>query len=217
MDFGGARMPGGGGQERDSRPCRKRTKRAARPEPRKTRRLRRMRRRTARRIVAAAILFGVPVGAAATTDGRSGSAPLVVEVRVFEIRRLNSDFSPIEDLSFLVDTDGSSVQVSEWLATLARRVPDAYFAQLLTFGPTPAESEAEWQITRRDPRRAIRLRMDFSRPEPHLPESGAPEPRFRLDFDLLRMGTAAQRDPGGRSGRGGHDPDGERPRLRNCR
>ena len=152
-----------------------------------------MRRRTARRIVAAAILFGVPAGAAATTDGQSGSAPLAVEVRVFEIRRLNSDFSPIEDLAFLVDSDGAAVQVSEWLATLARRVPDAYFAQLLTFGPTPAESEAEWRITRRDPRRAIRLRMDFSRPEPHLPESGAPEPRFRLDFDLLRMGTAAQR------------------------
>ncbi len=131
---------------------------------------------------------GIPAVAAESED-----APLVVEVRVFEIRRLNSDFSPIEDLSFLVDSDGTAVQVSEWLATLARRVPDAYFAQLLTLGPTPAESEAQWQITRRDPRRAIRLHMGFPRAEPAAPESGESKARFRLDFDLLRMGTTAQR------------------------
>ncbi len=152
-----------------------------------------MKRRATRWVLAAAMPFGLPAGGAANTDERSDSAPLVAEVRVFEIRRLNSDFSPIEDLSFLVDSDGTAVQVSEWLATLARRVPDAYFAQLLTFGPTPAESEMQWQITRRDARRAIRLRMGFSRPEPAAPGSGALKPRFQLDFDLLRMGTAAQR------------------------
>ncbi|MDE2659493.1 MAG: hypothetical protein OXI45_04720 [Acidobacteriota bacterium] len=148
--------------------------------------------RATRRVLAAAMMFGVPAGAV-HPDDRSDSGPLVVEVRVFEIRRLNSDFSPVEDLSFLVDTDGTSVQVSEWLATLARRVPDAYFAQLLTLGPTAAESEAQWQITRRDARRAIRLRMGFARPEPPAPESGESKRRFRLDFDLLRMGTTAQR------------------------
>lgn len=144
--------------------------------------------------LAAGLLFaGFPAVAA---DGED--APLVVEVRVFEVRRLNSDFSPIEDLSFLVNTDGSSVQVSEWLATLARRIPDAYFAQLLTLGPAPAESEASWTVRREDGRRAVRMRF---RPaagdaraaaQPDLPETARPESRFRLGFDLLRGGTAAQ-------------------------
>ena len=140
------------------------------------------------------LLGGSPAAAADDED-----APLIVEVRVFEVRRLNSDFSPIEDLSFLVNTDGSSVQVSEWLATLARRIPDAYFAQLLTLGPAPAGSEASWTVRRRDGRRAVRVRF---RPASDAPPSAGeqadalgtvrPESRFRLDFNLLRGGTAAQ-------------------------
>lgn len=145
--------------------------------------------------LAAGLLFaGFPAVAA-----DNGDAPLVVEVRVFEVRRLNSDFSPIEDLSFLVNTDGSSVQVSEWLATLARRIPDAYFAQLLTLGPAPAGSEASWTVRRRDGRRAVRARFRPVPDEPpsageraDAPETGRPESRFRLDFDLLRGGASAQ-------------------------
>ena len=122
---------------------------------------------------------------------RGGEAALVVEVRVFEIRRLNSDFSPIENLSFGVDTDGANVQVSAWLATLARRIPDAYFAQLLTLGPAPAGSEASWELRREDRRRAIRVRVYPAPPgAPDPPE--AEGPRYWLDFDLLRPGGAAQ-------------------------
>ena len=158
--------------------------------------------RRASGLVFAALAFAAAAGtAAAAPDGREDAGPLVVEVRVFEIRRLNSDFSPIEDLSFGVDSDGTSVQVSEWLATLARRIPDAYFAQLLTFGPAPAAAEAKWEIRRQDGRRAIRMRV---RPAPadapasgpvsgvDPPEANGPPGRFRLDFDLLRTGTAAQ-------------------------
>ena len=158
--------------------------------------------RRASGLVFAALAFAAAAGtAAAALDGREDAGPLVVEVRVFEIRRLNSDFSPIEDLSFGVDSDGTSVQVSEWLATLARRIPDAYFAQLLTFGPAPAAAEAKWEIRRQDGRRAIRMRV---RPAPadapasgpvsgrDPPEANGPPGRFRLDFDLLRTGTAAQ-------------------------
>lgn len=144
-------------------------------------------------LAAGLLLAGFPAVAA-----HSEEAPLVVEVRVFEVRRLNSDFSPIEDLSFRVDTDGSSVQVSEWLATLARRIPDAYFAQLLTLGPAPAESEASWIVRRGDGRRAIRMRFRPAPEEPpaagaqpDVPETARPESRFRLNFDLLRSGTAA--------------------------
>ena len=158
--------------------------------------------RRANGLVFAALAFAVAAGTvAAAPDGREDAGPLVVEVRVFEIRRLNSDFSPIEDLSFGVDSDGTSVQVSEWLATLARRIPDAYFAQLLTFGPAPAAAEAKWEIRRQGGRRAIRMRV---RPAPadapasgpvsggNPPETNGPLGRFRLDFDLLRTGTAAQ-------------------------
>ena len=158
--------------------------------------------RRASGLVFAALAFAAAAGtAAAAPDGREDAGPLVVEVRVFEIRRLNSDFSPIEDLSFRVDSDGASVQVSEWLATLARRVPDAYFAQLLTLGPAPAAAEATWEIRRQDGRRAIRMRV---RPAPadapasssvsgrDTPEANQPPPRFWLDFDLLRTGSAAQ-------------------------
>ncbi len=153
-------------------------------------------RRSAGRLFLVAGLLGAGVPAVAA-DGED--APLIVEVRVFEVRRLNSDFSPIEDLSFLVNTDGTSVQVSEWLATLARRIPDAYFAQLLTLGPAPAGSEASWQVRRRDGRRAVRVRFRPAADEarsagapPDTPETAPPEPRFRVDFDLLRGGTAAQ-------------------------
>ena len=147
----------------------------------------------------AALLVAGPAGADAGVPDQQGDwGPLVVEVRVFEIRRLNSDFSPVEDLSFLVNSDGTSVQVSEWLATLARRIPDAYFAQLLTLGPAPAAPEARWEIGRRDGRRALRIRVRPAREEapadPPGSASGAGQPadRFRLDFDLLRGDTAAQ-------------------------
>lgn len=138
----------------------------------------------------AALMFGAAVGTAGA-DERPDSGALVVEVRVFEIRRLNSDFSPIEQLSFLVDTDGANVQVSEWLATLARRIPDAYFAQLLTLGPAPATSEARWELRRADGRRGIRVRVYPPPPGTPAPQQ-AEEPRFRLDLDLLRPSGTAQ-------------------------
>ena len=161
-----------------------------------------MKRCAAGLVAVAGLLSGTPLGAAGNKPAdQPETAPLVVEVRVFEIRRLNSDFSPVEDLSFLVDTDGTSVQVSEWLATLARRIPDAYFAQLLTLGPAPAVSEAIWEIRRGDGRRGIRMRVrPIPRETPPLsspsgsPAAGdAPPPdRFRLDFGLLRGDTPAK-------------------------
>ncbi len=151
-----------------------------------------------RLLAGAALLLGTTAGTLAAAAGRGETRPLAVEVRVFEVRRVNSDFSPVEDLSFLVNSDGTAVQVSEWLATLARRIPDSYFAQLLTLGPAPVTPEAQWAIRRQDGRRGIRLRV---RPAPEeapttqpTPDAGAaePAPRFRLDFDLLRSETPVQ-------------------------
>ncbi len=72
------------------------------------------------------------LGAALPAD----AAP-TADVRIFEVRRANSDFSPMENLSFRIRTDGRGVRLEHWLATLARRVPGAYLAQLATlrFGP----------------------------------------------------------------------------------
>ena len=105
-----------------------------------------------RRAAVFALAAGIPaIGAA---PGTAATDPgLVAEVRVFEIRRLNSDFSPLEGLSLPLDSDGVEVPASHWLATLARRIPDAYFAQLLTFGPLGAAvGETPEAILRRDGR-----------------------------------------------------------------
>jgi hypothetical protein len=159
-----------------------------------------MKRRAVGAAATAAFLAAAPPGAAAgKPGGQPETGPLAVEVRVFEVRRLNSDFSPLEDLSFRIDSDGTSVQVSEWLATLARRIPDAYFAQLLTLGPAPADSEARWEVRRRGGRRTVRTRVrpagndDRATAAPGT-EGGAPRaaPGFALEFDLLRSGTPAQ-------------------------
>lgn len=112
------------------------------------------------------------------------AAELVPVVRVFEIRRLNSDFSPLDGLSFRVDSDGAGVRVSDWLATLARRIPDAYFAQLLTLTPAEAAPGAGWEQTLRRGPRAIRVRV--------APTPAGPDQRFRVDFTLLRRAEPAQ-------------------------
>ena len=147
----------------------------------------------------------------------------MVEVRVFEIRRLNSDFSPIEDLSFGVDSDATSVQVSEWLATLARRIPDAYFAQLLTFGPAPAAAEAKWEIRRQDGRRAIRMRVRPAAADARAsgPVSGSGHTGGERTARALPAGLRSpphrNRGPGNQAAgadRAGNDPDRQRPQLR---
>ncbi|HEY7698411.1 MAG TPA: hypothetical protein VIE88_08335, partial [Vicinamibacteria bacterium] len=70
--------------------------------------------------------LGVPAAAAA------GDIPgnLVVDVRLFEARSASADFRMMETLSFFVNTDGSGVSEPQWLATIARQVPEAFLATL---------------------------------------------------------------------------------------
>ena len=133
---------------------------------------------------AAALPFGASARASAGREDRA----LVADLRVFEIRRSNSDFSPIEGLAFPVASDGRSVQLAEWLATVARRVPEAYLAQLLTLGPFCVPSEGTVRETARSRgRRAVRVRIASGPPE----ENGART--LSVGFALLQGGEVVQR------------------------
>lgn len=106
----------------------------------------------------ATLLLAVATGGAAGTEETVPAGPEVV-VRVFEVRRVSSDFSPLEGLEFALDSDGRGAPMSSWLATLARRIPDAYFAQLLTLRPIGGgEAEAREAVLRRE-NRALRVRV----------------------------------------------------------
>lgn len=106
----------------------------------------------------AALLLAVATGGAAGAEEAVPAGPEVV-VRVFEVRRVSSDFSPLEGLEFALDSDGRGAPMSSWLATLARRIPDAYFAQLLTLRPIGgSEAEAREAVLRRESR-ALRVRV----------------------------------------------------------
>ncbi len=97
------------------------------------------------------------VGAA--LSGAQAADPVV---RVFEVRRINSDFGPIEELSFRLENDGSRVQPSQWLATLARRVPEGFLAQLLSLRPARigGDGASIWEGSRSRGRRGVRVRIE---------------------------------------------------------
>jgi len=120
--------------------------------------------------------------AALPADARE---PVAADVRIFEIRRVTSDFSPVEGLRFLVRTDGEGVRLSEWLATLARRVPDAYPPQL---APLRFAGEAGEQVLLRGRRRlAVRVRRQATRPlsvEVRLLRDDQAEQEMRRDIEV---------------------------------
>ncbi len=116
--------------------------------------------------------------------------PVAADVRIFEIRRVTSDFSPVEGLSFLVRTDGVGVRLSEWLATLARRVPDAYLAQLATLRFEGGAGEHALLRGRR--RVAVRVRQQETGPlavEVKLLRDGQAEQEMRRDIEVPRGAT----------------------------
>ena len=113
--------------------------------------------RTGRR--GSAALLGLALSASGVEAAAAEPAVPELIARVFEVRRVNSDFGPLVGLRFTVDTDGRRVPVSSWLATLARRIPDAYFAQLLTLRPLPGPVAGEREATVRRGRRGVRVRV----------------------------------------------------------
>ena len=71
-------------------------------------------------------LTGYPAAAA----GVDIPANLVLDVRLYEARSASPDFAAMEKVSFFVNTDGTGVSESQWLATIARQVPEAFIATL---------------------------------------------------------------------------------------
>jgi len=67
---------------------------------------------------------------AAPAAGGDIPGNLVLDVRIYEARSASPDFRAMEKLSFFVDTDGTGVSESQWLATIARQVPEAFLATL---------------------------------------------------------------------------------------
>jgi hypothetical protein len=78
------------------------------------------------------LALSVLVLAAASASAASVDIPgnVVVDIRIYEARNVSPNFPVMEKLSFFVATDGTGVSDTQWLATIARQVPDAFLATL---------------------------------------------------------------------------------------
>ena len=110
--------------------------------------------RSAARLLALA-LAGAPAAAA----GADIPADLVLDVRLYEARSVNPDFRVMENLSFFVNTDGTGVSETEWLATIARQVPEAFLATLATDSVDLDGSVARFVLPKRS--RSLELSFDL--------------------------------------------------------
>lgn len=76
-------------------------------------------------------------------------ANLVLDVRLFEARSTQPNFQVMENLSFFVNTDGTGVSESQWLATIARQVPESMLANLATERVEPDGLRARFELDKR--------------------------------------------------------------------
>jgi hypothetical protein len=86
-------------------------------------------------------------------------ANLVLDVRLYEARSASPDFAVMENLSFFVNTDGKGVSESQWLATVARQVPEAFLATLASETVRVEGSTAPLVLRKRT--RALELSFDL--------------------------------------------------------
>jgi hypothetical protein len=84
---------------------------------------------------------------------------LVVDVRLYEARSASPDFRVMENLSFFVDTDGTGIRESQWLATIARQVPEAFLATLANETVDVEGSVARFVLPKRT--RSLELSFDL--------------------------------------------------------
>jgi len=103
-----------------------------------------------------ALALGVAPAAAAGADIPGN---LVLDVRLYEARSTSPDFRAMESLSFFVDTDGTGVSESQWLATIARQVPEAFLATLSLATVDVDGSIARFVYPKRA--RSLELRFDL--------------------------------------------------------
>ncbi|MGH9319862.1 MAG: hypothetical protein ACRD3V_08220 [Vicinamibacteria bacterium] len=82
-------------------------------------------------------------------EGADVPGNLVVDVRVYEARSTSPDFQAMENLSFFINTDGSGVSEPQWLATIARQVPQATLATLASDTAGIEGSVARFEVKKR--------------------------------------------------------------------
>ncbi len=99
-------------------------------------------------------LMSAPAASGADIPGN-----LVLDVRLYEARSASPDFRVMESLSFFVDTDGAGVSESQWLATLARQVPEAFLATLANETVEVDGSVARFVFSKRT--RSLELSFDL--------------------------------------------------------
>ncbi len=97
--------------------------------------------------------------AAAPAAGADVPKNLVVDVRLYEARSASPDFTVMEKLSFFVNTDGTGVSESQWLATIARQVPEAFLATLASETVSVDGSTARLVLSKRT--RTLELSFDL--------------------------------------------------------
>lgn len=100
------------------------------------------------------VLMSGPAAAGADIPGN-----LVLDVRLYEARSASPDFRVMESLSFFVDTDGAGVSESQWLATIARQVPEAFLATLANETVDVEGSIARFVLPKRT--RSLELSFDL--------------------------------------------------------
>jgi hypothetical protein len=98
--------------------------------------------------------------AGAPAAGSDVPASLVVDIRLYEARSASPDFRVMEKLSFFVDTDGTGVSESQWLATIARQVPDAFLATLANETMVVDGATSRYVFSKRN--RSLELGFDLS-------------------------------------------------------
>ena len=85
---------------------------------------------------------------------------LVVDFRLFEARSTSPDFQAMESLAFFIETDGAGVTDRQWLATIARKVPDSFLATLRTETVKVEGGAAHLKVEKRS--RSFETRIDLS-------------------------------------------------------
>jgi hypothetical protein len=112
------------------------------------------------------IAFAFAVLASASLPLAADGVPArwVVDVRVIEARSAAPNFKAMEELSFFIDTDGSGVSESQWLATIARQAPNSFLATLAFETLSVDVSTSELRLDNRA--RSVRLALSLSEPTP---------------------------------------------------
>ena len=95
-----------------------------------------------------------------SAQGEDVPKNLVVDFRLFEARSTSPDFKAMESLAFFIDTDGTGVSDRQWLATIARKVPDSFLATLKTETVKVEGGTALLEVEKRS--RSIETRIDLS-------------------------------------------------------